>query len=250
MIYRLALIGSPVYHSMSPDVYADIFREHNVSGDFSVFEISDVTEIKDIVKIHDLSAFAVTMPYKKSIIPLLDGMDEYAAFLHAANFVTVEREKLIGHNTDGEGFLRGLEINGIDTIGKRALIHGCGGAAAAVCMALKTNGAFVSVCGRNDEHVNAFCKQNDVSSDKLDNAGMYDIFINATPLGMKGFPDYDSFSFLDNAKDGFTVCDLCYHPEETALLKAAKDHGFSAINGIPMLREQAKAAFSMLIKEQ
>lgn len=248
MIYRLALIGSPVYHSMSPDIYAEIFKENYSDGEFSVFEITDASEIKDIVKKHSLNAFAVTMPYKKSIIPLLDGMDEYAAYLHAANFVTVERGKLIGHNTDGAGFLRGLEINGIDTIGKRALIHGCGGAAAAVCMALKTNGAFVSVCGRNDEHVNAFCRQNEVTPDKLDNSGMYDIFINATPLGMKGFSDYDSFSFLDSAKDGFTVCDLCYSPKVTALLKAAKDHGFTAINGIPMLREQAKAAFSMLIK--
>ena len=68
--------------------------------------------------------------------------------------------------------------------------------------------------------------------------------INATPLGMEGFPPFASLSFLEALPPGAAVFDLVYHPRQTALLAAAQDRGLTAIGGMELLVQQAILAFS------
>ena len=68
--------------------------------------------------------------------------------------------------------------------------------------------------------------------------------INATPLGMEGFPPFASLSFLEVLPPGAAVFDLVYHPRQTALLAAAQDRGLTVIGGMELLVQQAILAFS------
>lgn len=244
MKYKLALIGSPVCHSKSPDIYAKIFRDNRVDGSFTVFDLKNTENVRDIMQKAGIDAFAVTMPHKRSIIAELDQIDTAAKELESVNFVTIKDGVFKGYTTDGEGFCRGLARSGIDCKGESVLIYGTGGAARSVCYSLKKHNANVSVCGRTDSHVRAFCEKHGTVPDKLINAGRYDIFINATPLGMTA--DFENFDFLTGESVPLCVCDLVYSPARTRLAAFAENHGISAINGLPMLHEQAQLAFEIL----
>ena len=242
---RLALIGSPVYHSKSPDVWARIFSDAGLCGSFSVIEVSAVGKVRDIMLSRGIDGFCVTMPHKMSIISQLDATDETAQVLQSVNCVTVRDGVFCGYSTDGEGFCRALEKTGVDVSDKKVLIYGTGGAACSVGYALKKRNARVSVCGRSAGHVEELCERLGFERDVLSNAPSYDVFINATPLGMtEPFP---SLHFLDDASEDLFVCDLVYSPPVTELLRYAESRGHRTMNGSFMLREQARAAFEIFL---
>ena len=246
MKYNIALIGSPVYHSKSPDIYAKIFRDAHADGTFTILDIKSIDGIRNIMLDLKIDAFAVTMPHKASIISELDNLDEAAEFLQSVNFVTIKSGIFKGYSTDGEGFCRSLDNAKVDINGKKVLIYGTGGAARAVCYSLINHGACVSVCGRNPSHVHSFSDKFGVCEDILSNASHYDIFINATPLGMT--EQFDNFDFLISETKPSCVCDLVYSPANTQLIEYAKNHGIFAMNGLSMLHDQAHLAFSLLLK--
>lgn len=246
--YRVGLIGSPVHHSKSPNIYAGLFAQAGVSGSFSVIEVSyeDLNNVRRITR--NLDAFAVTMPHKTTIIKHLDEVSESANVLSSVNFAVRDRVgRLCGYSTDGEGFLGALEDEGANINNKEALVYGYGGAAAAVCYALKRAGASVSIAGRDKGRAMALADRIGVKFSP--NMGVHcDIFVNATPLGMMGHSDFVSFDFLDGRDKNVYVCDLVYSPLETRLLHEAKTRGLIAVNGLGMLKKQAEFAFKLMLE--
>lgn len=247
---KAALIGSPVYHSKSPNLYAHMFSTHGVSGSFSVIDLSsgNLHKIREIAQERGLCAFAVTMPHKRDVIKYLDGITDEAEKLMSVNLVTVRGGVFTGYSTDGCGFLHALSAHGCEVSGKRVLIYGCGGAASAVGYALKNAGADVFMTARSKEKLLSAAEKTGVCvQDELDLANT-DIFINSTPLGMINHPEFESFDFLRSGKSGLHVCDLVYRPAETLLLKTARAMNFSVQNGEGMLKFQAEAAFSVIMR--
>jgi shikimate dehydrogenase len=238
---NLGLIGKKLSHSFSKTYFENRFKNHlEYVVSYQNFEISDITELEKFCKTTalQLNGFNITIPYKESIIPFLDDLSQEAMKIGAVNTVLVEKEKLVGYNTDWYGFVKSLEPF-LKKHHQKALILGTGGAAKAVAYGLKALGIAFDFVSRN--------KTKALSYDKItkEQLSCNLIIINTTPLGMH--PNSDSFPMLPY--EGFTkdhiAYDLVYNPMETIFLKRATQHGATTINGHNMLVFQADKAWKI-----
>lgn len=201
----------------------------------------------------------VTMPHKQAIMPLLDRIDGAAARIGAVNTVVREPDgTLAGYNTDAAGFLEPLQaLLGETHLYRMARILGAGGAARAIVVALADAGFTLVLAARDPAKARAlldelapkgehhavdlghFARPTDFAFD--DREGVFDLVINASPLGMAGQPPL-AFDF-SHAPPGSVVYDIITHPIDTPLLQEARALGFPAIDGFSMLIGQAAAAF-------
>lgn len=184
----------------------------------------------------------VTIPYKKTIMPLLDEVDELASTIGAVNTVYHRDGKLIGTNTDLYGFLYMLREAGIPLTGKKVLILGTGGACAMVRYAcLKEGAASITIASRDPENA-AVCQVHCCGYDTLPEDTQ--ILINTTPAGtypnVEACPVDLSDAAVLPALEG--VADLIYNPARTTLLLAAEARGIPCAGGLSMLVAQAVAA--------
>ena len=247
----LCVIGSPVGHSKSPALHNAMLAHLDLQPVYSACEVTPegLGDFVQRAKAGDFGGFNATMPHKTALLPLLDVMDEEVRLLGAANTVTVENGKLVGHNTDGRGFVAALEDElGLTPAGQEIVLLGAGGAARAVAVALAKAGAKkVTVCNRDQSKAAALCA---LYPEVLTPAPMEDaplraalstagILVNCTSLGMSGQGEFENLDFLTALPHGAAVCDAVYQPRETALLRRARELGHPAMNGLGMLLHQA-----------
>lgn len=246
-----AVIGDPIEHSRSPELYAPMFEKAGIDADFLRLRVErgDIRRIREIVIEHSLSGFAVTMPHKKAILPFLNEADDAARSAGSVNIVTIEDGRLIGHNTDGAGLVNALLKSGTAVENRLAVILGNGGAAAGAKAALEREGAEVRIVSRKHTEAGPLPVEEAVfereRAERLFSRA--DILINATPLGMAGGVAFRDLSFVELLKKGCTVFDMVYRPdgEATALITAAKRCGHAAIGGERLLYHQGVIAFRL-----
>lgn len=255
------VIGLPVRHSLSPVIFNAAFAASGLDWAFLAFEVPDGAAGLAMagVRALGLEGVSVTMPHKAAVIDALDELSDDAATLGAVNCVARRGATLIGHNTDGVGFLDALRLDeGIDADGRRFVVVGAGGAARAVIRSLGAGGAAsVVVVNRSP----APAEQAALLAGPVGRVGTTseigeaDVVINATPLGMgvvvttSGAPEPLPFdpSLLDA---GQIVVDLVYHPALTPLAQAARQRGIRTVNGLGMLIYQAAHAFRIWTSEE
>lgn len=247
-----AVIGDPIAHSRSPELYAPMFEKNRIDADFLRIRVSreELPSIRQIAVARRLDGFAVTMPHKRAIIPYLDAVDENAAAAGSVNIVTAEEGRLVGHNTDGDGLVNALAEAGIGVAGKSALILGNGGAAAGAKAAIERRGGSVRILTRQHWSCGAILPLEAVMKNAERESGALssaDIIINATPLGMAGGADFADLSFIEILSPTCTVFDMVYRPDggETALIRAAKDAGLKTLGGERLLYHQGLLAFRL-----
>jgi shikimate dehydrogenase len=199
----------------------------------------------------------LTIPHKVAILPLLDKISPDAAMIGAVNTVRRQGDRLIGENTDGKGFLRGLrEEARLDPPGKRFVILGAGGAARAISVELALAGAAeLLVLNRSVERGEAMVK--DLVSRTGVNARFepwtetyhvtpdVDVLVNATSIGL--FPDIDAMPdvMLEAVRPDLLVCDVVPNPPETRLIRTAQTRGLQVLTGLAMLVYQGAIGFKM-----
>ena len=177
-----------------------------------------------------------------------DDVTDAARVLRAVNCVYWDGDQVVGDNTDGDGFVRGLEADlGVSVAGLHCAIVGAGGAAGAIAHRLGTSGASrVTVINRTPAKAKAVVAlAGDVGAvGEIGDLAAADVVVNATPLGMADTEHAAEMPF-DVALLGAetVVADLIYHPLETPLVAAARQRGLLAQNGLPMLVHQAVAQF-------
>ena len=139
----LALIGSPVGHSGSPDMYNFCFRYHNLDYCYMAFDIKEdqVPAALDAMRLFKMRGCNVTMPCKTAAAQNMDELSPAARIIGAVNTIVNENGKLIGHMTDGIGFVENLRDHGVDVKGKKLVILGAGGAATAIQVQCALDGA-------------------------------------------------------------------------------------------------------------
>jgi shikimate dehydrogenase len=189
------------------------------------------------------------------VLAYLDELSEEARLIGAVNTIEVRKGRLIGHNTDGRGFLRSLrEQGGLDPKGKKFLFIGSGGAARAVSFSLALAGAAVIVFRDIDVQkasllANDILEKTGVPSMAIgqemlpEHAADADCLINASPLGLRRTDPLPMPADLIGRKH--LVCDLVYNPPETAFLKIAKKRGAKRLSGLGMLLYQGVIAFEI-----
>jgi shikimate dehydrogenase len=248
-----AVIGDPVRHSLSPALHNAGFAELGLDWVFVALPVAegDAPAAIDGVRALGIRGLSVTMPHKEAILPALDDLSETAAALRAVNCIVADGRRLVGHNTDGTGFVRGLRADlGVDPAGRRCVVVGTGGAARAVTQALAAAGAgSVVVAGRDAGRTAAAAAvAGDVGAtvsldEVVSELGGAELVVNATPIGMQASP---GVPFPVEALTRSTpVVDLVYHPIETDLVRACRGAGVPVANGLAMLVHQAAAAFEL-----
>ncbi|MDH7484741.1 MAG: shikimate dehydrogenase [Anaerolineae bacterium] len=199
----------------------------------------------------------LTIPHKVAVIQHLDGLSPEAELIGAVNTVVREGDRLIGHNTDGKGFLRSVrEDAGVDPRGKRVVFLGAGGAARAMSVELALAGAaHITIvnrtASRGQELVALLNERTQAMAEFVPWQGAYtvpaeaDILVNATPIGL--FPDVEAMPAVDMAsiRPGLLVCDVIPNPPRTAFLRAAEARGARTLDGLGMLVYQGAIAFQM-----
>ena len=248
---ELCVIGDPVLHSKSPAIQNAMLRRLGLAPIYSATPVKaeELSAFMAEAKSGKWRGFNATMPHKQALIPLLDDIDEEAKLLGAVNTVTIENGKAVGHNTDGRGFLAALrEELDIDPAGKNITLLGAGGAARAVALALaKAGAAKVTVCNRNLARAEELCAAwpevltpAPADGDTLRILAAHtDLLINCTSQGMTGKDEFADLGFLSALPAHAAVCDLIYEPDETLLLRTARELGHPAMNGLGMLLHQA-----------
>lgn len=225
---RCALIGEKLGHSFSPVIHA-------LLGDYE-YKLIELTPeaVAPFLREKDFDGLNVTIPYKKTVMPLCDALSGAARRIGSVNTIVRRPDgTLFGHNTDYDGFLWLLQNAGVSLTGKKALVLGNGGASATVQTALRDLGAAeIAVISRSGEknYVNLYERHGDAA-----------VLVNATPVGM--YPNTGvSPVELDRLPALEAVFDVVYNPARTQLLLDAERRGLVTANGLGMLVAQAAAA--------
>lgn len=245
---HFGLLGEHLGHSLSPQLHAQIMEKRNIDGDYTLVELpKDTVEqefltIKNEKKYHGLN---VTIPYKQTVMPLLDEIAPQALTIGAVNTIHFTDDgRAVGYNTDYYGVLALLNENRIDIAGKTALILGAGGAARAFITALRDSGASaIYVVSRSAKDGDTYLECPMISYDALEYDFHADLIVNCTPVGMWPHVEEAPISLKTMERLGAVAAlDAIYNPEETLFLKNAKALGMIAANGMTMLWEQAVKA--------
>lgn len=225
---RFGLLGDKLSHSYSPLIHKFVYDSLNISATYDLLECSE-EELENYVNmLRDgyFTGFNVTIPYKKTIMSYLDEIDDKALRIGSVNTVYLKNGKVIGTNTDYDGFLGTIKFYNIDVVNKDCYVLGTGGASLAISAVLKDLGGRVFFVSRNpnDKSIG----YTDLEEKKID------ILVNTTPVGM--YPNInDRVVSEEIAKKSNVVMDIIFNPKQTRLLKDAN----SKINGLYMLVLQA-----------
>ncbi len=239
------VIADPVRHSISPAVHNRAFQARRMDAVYLPFLVAPA-QLKDffiLAEKQPISGFSVTIPHKQKIVRYLDIVDPLARRVGAVNTVWRKAGKWRGANTDSEGVT--VPLSKVLRIPKsRMLLVGNGGAARSAAYALTTAGADLSIVGRNPDRVRALakaCGANPISREQAEN-GSFDAVVHATPLGM--WPHVEE-CFFNGRIPGDVVFDMVYNPQETVLLRKAREQGKTVIEGLQMFIEQACRQFEL-----
>jgi len=256
----VAILGDPVEHSLSPTLHNAAFAACDLDWVYVAARVpaERLPGALDAVRALGLAGCNLTVPHKEAAIACLDELRDDALRTGAVNTVVNDGGRLVGHNTDVEGFrraLRRLVPEGVE--GRPALVLGAGGAARAVVLALAREGVgSLTIAGRTRARVDAVAAMAAEFEDApgievADLAGLTaaevraaDVLVNATSLGMAGGGQVPAI-LVDNVGVDQIVYDVVYGRRPTGLVRAALDRGARAADGKGMLVEQAATAFEL-----
>lgn len=252
------LIGYPLGHTLSPPLHNAALAATGVNGVYLALPTPPerLAEAIAAMRAWPVAGLNVTVPHKVTVMPLLDAITPEAERIGAVNTIARDGDRLIGHNTDYQGFL--AMLHGLP-VPERAVILGAGGSSRAVAYALVSAGTreitfAVRRPGASQEVVTAMAapavrwSEAAFGSTELNAAlDSADVLVNTTPVGMTPHADLSPLESTDLARlpTHAAVLDLIYNPSETRLMRLAKARGLDAINGLPMLIAQAAAAFTI-----
>ena len=239
------VIGNPIEHSLSPKLHNYWIKKNNLKASYDKIFLEQ-NEIQQLIldvreeKIHGLN---VTVPFKKTVIPFLDVLSDEARNSQSVNTIYKNKDKIIGDNTDIDGFKIGLETTNQIIKNKEAFILGAGGVVPSIIIALKKMQiSKIYLSNRTElkalEIKKLFPEIEMIEWGKVSN---FDIIINATSIGLNN-KDEINIDYKNISQNKFFY-DVIYNPKETNFLRRAKEFGAQTENGKMMFIYQAQKAF-------
>lgn len=244
---KYLVIGNPIEHSLSPKLHNYWIKKNNINAIYNKQKLNE-NELKDLIsevkekKIHGIN---VTVPFKKKVIPYLDKLSLESQNTQSVNTIYLDNNKIIGHNTDIDGFELGIKNSKFDIKNKKVLILGAGGVVPSIIFALnKMKVSEITITNRTKHKAE---KLKDLFENlkvvEWGDIPQFDMVINATSIGLNKNDEINlDFSKVDPNKFFY---DIIYNPKETVFLKNAKKLGNKTENGKLMFIYQALAAFNM-----
>jgi len=256
----VGIFGYPIVHSLSPVLHNAAFAKLGLDFVYLSFPVKpeDLEDAVKAIKSLNMVGVNVTIPHKRKVLDYLDEVDHQARMMTSVNTILHQDGRLIGYNTDGEGFLESLRREGeFDPQGKRAFVIGAGGAACAISFALvKTGIKSIILTNRTREKAKILlerlkkkvkdqCKFSLLDFSQRNSPGIMDkvdLFINATSVGMHaGDPLLIN---PDLFPSNIFVYDVVYN-RKTELLKEAEKRNLPSLGGVGMLVYQATLSFKI-----
>lgn len=233
-IDKYGLIGKDISYSFSKKFFTRKFINEGLNNcSYENYDINSISELLEVINDTKIKGLNVTIPYKESVIELLNHIDPIAKKIGAVNTIKIDKQnKLLGYNTDYIGFKQSLESNISNQ--KRALILGTGGASKAIVYALKTLNIKTLLVSRKK-------REKSITYEDISNQIIKDhtIIINCTPLGT--YPNIEECPKIpyQYITERHLCYDLIYNPIKTKFLILSEKEGASIINGNEMLENQA-----------
>jgi len=246
MIRLYGLIGKTLKHSFSQKYFRSKFEKESISNcDYELFELEDISQFPGLIKRYEnLRGLNVTIPYKQVVMPYLVDVEGKAKEIGAVNTIKIlNKERLIGHNTDYWGFKLSLEKWAAPSLSHiSALVLGTGGASKAIEVVLKDLGIPYQRVSRTAQE-GAINYQDLAGDPSL--VPSHQLIINTTPLGTSPNVDEAPAIPYDQITSQHYLYDLVYNPAETLFLKKGKERGAQIKNGLEMLEIQAEKAWEI-----
>lgn len=254
---RVALLGYPLDHSVSPAMHNAAFQCLDLPWHYEARPTppAELSEAVGALRDAPWAGANVTVPFKEEVLDLLDEVAPGATAVGAVNTIVSHTGRLIGENTDLDGFLTDLQANGHDpSLGPRVLL-GSGGAARAIAFALGEPAGDLRLICRRAEPGRAIAaalrkhKGMDVQIFPWTKASFLEaprgarLIVNATPVGMHPRSSASPWPGDVPFPKGAFVYDLVYNPPLTRFVAAARAEGLGAATGLGMLVEQGALAF-------
>lgn len=247
----IGFLGSTYRTSKMYAMYNAAMEALGLNYIYVPFVVDDLAKAVEGIRHLGVAAAGVTIPYKMSIIPYLDELDDESKHVGAVAVIVNQGGRLIGGTTDGKGALKALEERTV-VKGKRITLVGAGGAARAMAFSLKGAGAELTILNRVEEidmaqslGKSVGCPWADLSA-LAESIARSEIIINTTPMGMINTPlEGRSLVPKELLRPGMTVMDIVTTPRETRLLQDAAAAGCQVVHGDQMLLWQAVYKFKM-----
>lgn len=247
---KYTLIGHPLGHSMSPMIHEGLFRLKGKDCPYDLTDIAPENLSSKADFLRSLSGFNITIPHKVAVIDLIDEMAESAERYNSVNCVSNQNGKLVGYNTDCDGFL--LSVNSLNMpLDKNVLLIGCGGVGRMIAVETVRHGGKLTVAhipealemaeNLKSELMEKYPDATVKTVNMNEISGKFDMLINASPVGM--YPKTENCPVSDEIISNCgCVFDVVYNPVETLLVKKFREQGKPALGGIAMLVYQAVKA--------
>jgi len=240
------ILGYPCMHSLSPPIWNRLFQNLEIPARYTWFECPDPAKFIPAAEQAGVRGLSVTIPHKKTVMPLLDEIRNDAKVIGAVNTILLLDGKRYGFNTDWKGIYRPLE--GIE--GDIAVILGAGGAAPSAVYAASMRGFKPIILNRTVERARELGRHFGIESGAISDFNRYhpDLVINATSVGMKSHGSAANMTPvpISSLTPDMHVFDLVYTPAETPLLQGALKQGCSIIVGTEMFIHQLIEQFKIL----
>lgn len=248
------VVGDPIAHSWSPFLHNAAFKRAGMNAVYIPLRIPPDTLPESLQAYQKLGlrGVSVTIPHKEAAVKFAQKPDDLSREIGAANTLWLDRDRQWrATNTDlpaaMESVQLGLAQKNLESLsGQRVLILGAGGAARAIALGASRAGAVVSIANRNKQRGNKLAEELGCQFSTWSNRGAVqaDVIINCTPVGMH--PNMDESPYEQHwFRDGQIVFDTIYNPENTLLLKNAREHLCHTVSGIEMFVRQAQAQFKL-----
>lgn len=254
-----AVLGHPIGHTLSPVMHNASIQALEFDGIYLALDVHPdrLMEVLPAMQLMGFGGVNLTVPHKEIAFHGLEKLDESALLFGAANTVEFTDEGMVGHNTDGYGFIKALEeAFGKSVEGDAVFVLGCGGAGRAIALQAAVKGARSIVLADidadrvrrlNDEIIGLTPKVEVVEAlcdcEKAELCRACDLVVQASPVGMKeGDP---SLLPPEAFREGQRAFDLIYMYPETAFLTTAREAGAGIANGLGMLLHQGARAFEI-----
>ncbi len=255
----VGVFGHPVAENPTIIMQEAAFGALGLNWKYLTIEVypQDLEDAVKGMRAMNMRGINLTIPHKVNVLKYLDEVAPDAALIGAVNTVRRERNKLIGENTDGKGFLQSLKQDaGTVPEGKLIVILGAGGAARAISVELALAGAgHITIVNRTISRGMELVRLLNEKTKTIAKFAEWDddynvppeteILVNATSIGL--FPDTDIMPNIDyeSITDSMIVCDVIPNPPRTAFLQEAEAHGATTLDGLGMLVYQGAIGFKM-----
>ena len=241
---KYLVIGNPIKHSLSPELHNHWIKQNNINAIYEKKKLNN-DELENLIldiKKENIHGANITVPFKNTVITHLDELSDEAHKTQSVNTIYLKNKKVVGYNTDIEGFIIAIKKTNFDLNNKKIFILGAGGVVPSIIYAsVKMGCSEIIISNRTKNKAEALAKEYNLVLSDWGKVIDFDIIINCTSIGLKK----DDCLGLDfsNVK-GKIFYDIIYKPKTKFLIDAEKS-GNKIVDGKMMFLYQAQKSFEI-----